>query len=212
MFKNQVVNVIILIVLITAGIYFGRKVWDEYFPGDYPMVVPTVKAEFSFSENEIRVDLSGTTKSGRIIVYAYSSNSTFYGILKPINNNTLFIRKNDFADFAVPVRRGEIGNSHFLKKMDRYVKKVDMFRIIKDSSESGRNFGVQNCLYPICTKCTDGCKSVIHGGDLPIVMKVMKNGEIMPEFSRGKCPRCGKCFIWCPSGVIKRSKKPWEEQ
>lgn len=211
MTPNRYINYFLIIVLITLVIYFGRKVYREIFPGDYPMVTPTAESEFIFGENEIIVKLSATTKNGNIIVYAYGPDGNFYGMLKPIKDLSIIIRKGDNADFMVQVYGREIGETSFMKKMDRYIRKVGMYDLLIEAVEKKWNYGVQNCLYPICTRCTDGCKSVVSTSNLPLVMSVMDNGEIKPVFRKGRCPRCGKCIIWCPSGVIQKEKQPWEK-
>ncbi len=211
MVTNKYINYLLVIVLVFLVAYFGRKVYKEIFPADYPMVVPTAEAEFLIGDgDEITVKLSDTTKSGNIVMYAYGPDGNFYGMIKPVRDFSFKIRKGDYADFMVQIYGREIGETSFLKKMDRYVRKVDMFDLVIEARNKEWNYGVQNCLYPICTRCTDGCRSVIFTGNLPIEMTVMDDGEILPVFRKGRCPRCGKCIVWCPSGVIQKEKQPWE--
>lgn len=210
MTSNRYINYFLIILVLTLVIHFGRKVYTDYFPGEYPMVVSTSKAGFTDSENDLSVKLSGTTKNGNIIVYAYGSDGNFYGMLKPVKDLSIKIKKGDNADFMVQIYGREIGRISFMKKMDRYIRKVDMYNLIIEASQNEWNYGVQNCLYPICTRCTDGCKSVVPIERLPMVMSIMDNGEIKPVFRKGGCPRCGKCIVWCPSGVIQKEKQPWE--
>lgn len=210
MMSNKYINYFFIILLITLIIHFGRKAYTEFFPGEYPMVVATAKLEFTAGENELNLKLSGTTKNGNIIIYAYGPDGNFYGMLKPVKDLSIKVRKGDNADFMVQIYGREIGKISFMKKMDRYIRKVDMYDLIIEARKHEWNYGVQNCLYPVCTRCTDGCKSVVSIERLPIIMSVMDNGEIMPVFRKGGCPRCGKCIVWCPSGVIQKETQPWE--
>jgi len=210
MIQKSTVKLIILLVMATLVVFFTRKVIIEKFPGNYPMITPSLEFKTAFYKDRVEFTLPKATKSGRIIIYAYNIEGGYFGILKPIYNNTVKVYRNDFADFSINIEWNKITDVIFLKQMDRYIKRVNMFDLLELGRSKHLRHGVQACLYPICTKCTDGCKSVLPNGDLPIKMMVMKNGQIMPVFFRGKCPRCGKCFIWCPSEVIKKGKKPWE--
>jgi ferredoxin len=59
---------------------------------------------------------------------------------------------------------------------------------------------VQECLYPICTRCLDICPVISQG---VILMPVAEDGRIYPVINLSKCPRCGKCFEVCKPGIIR---------
>lgn len=158
-----------------------------------------------FRGGRIEIVLTEQPKSGVVFVFAYDEGNNFLGILKPVTEKKAILRRGDLADVKAPVRGQEVGKPIFLKRMDRYAEKTDSFEKVVQARDRGGHYGVQRCLHPVCTKCVDACKTVISSGDLAIVMRVQKGGSILPEFSKGKCPRCGRCFTDCPTGSIERS-------
>jgi len=186
----------------TAGVWLGQAPNTEEYPGNYPLFEPPLEGVIERAPDHVRITLASGTKSGRVIVFAYADAETMYGLLKPIENGAVTVSDGDRADFLVRTRGTEALGVEFLKRMDRYVADYDMRQGIDAAAGAGRRFGVQRCLFPICNRCTDGCRTVVRGDDLPITLHVRPTGQIHPVFAKGKCPRCGKCFVWCPSGVI----------
>ncbi|ACG71590.1 4Fe-4S ferredoxin, iron-sulfur binding protein [Anaeromyxobacter sp. K] len=189
---------------VALGARVAQAPWTEQFPGSYPRVHAPADARFEFLPDEIRIHLDEETKSGRIIVFAHAADGSLLGLLKPIVDGAVTVRRGDLADYRLAVRGRDVGEHRLLKAMDRYVEREDMLERILDARAKGLRFGVQRCLYPICNRCLDGCKSVMRG-DFPISMRVGERGNVEPVFAKGSCPRCGKCFVWCPSGVIRDS-------
>ncbi|ABC80110.1 hypothetical protein [Anaeromyxobacter dehalogenans] len=189
---------------VALGVRAAQAPWREQFPGSYPRVVAPAEARFEFLPDELRIHLSDQTRSGRIIVFAHVEGGSLLGLLKPIVDGTVTVRRGDLADYALAIHGGEIGEHRLLKAMDRYVEREDMLERILEARAKGLRFGVQRCLYPICNRCLDGCKSVMRR-DYPISMRVGERGNVEPGFAKGSCPRCGKCFVWCPSGVLRDS-------
>ncbi|MFB3814771.1 MAG: hypothetical protein ACE14L_11745 [Terriglobales bacterium] len=194
-------GLLVLVVLVLMA----QRPSREKFPGSYPQLEPPVAATFKFEPQRVRIAVPKQLQDMRLVVFAYDDSGHMYGVLKSVNDGQITVNAGDNADLVLDVRQGRIGDYELLKRMDRYVRQVDMLERLRDASQNGRHVGVQRCLFPLCTRCIDGCKSVISGGDLPIEMQLGAGGEIRPVFSKGKCPRCGKCFTWCPLNVFVKA-------
>jgi ferredoxin len=153
----------------------------------------------------VRVD--GTSRSGRLIVFVYNERGEILGILKPVVNGAVTVRRGDYADFRLPVHGSEVGEPVLLKAMDHYLEREDMFDHLASARSAGRSYGLQRCLFPICNRCLDGCRTVITTGRYPLKMQLQPGGFVHPAFESGKCPRCGICFTWCPSGSLVELRK-----
>ncbi|HYG70567.1 MAG TPA: 4Fe-4S ferredoxin [Anaeromyxobacteraceae bacterium] len=202
MLRSPILLAAVAFVTVSVGLQVAQAPWKEQFPGSYPRVLPPSEGRFEFLPDEIRIHLSEETKSGRIIVFAHTSDGSLLGLLKPIESGVVTVRRGDLDDYRLATRGAEVGEHRLLKALDRYVEREDMMERITEARAKGLRFGLQRCLYPICNRCLDGCKSVMRA-DFPIRMRVGERGNVEPAFAKGKCPRCGKCFIWCPSGVIR---------
>ncbi len=202
MLKRPVTILLIAILLVLLGALVALRKYFPTFPGDYPEIAPPIENTFEYFTDRVEIRLARESKLGRLIVFAYDAGNNFIGILKPVENGVVIVRKGDFADITARVEGNEIKDVVFLKKMDRYIRKIDMFDAVLYARSNTLRFGVQRCLYPICSRCVDACRSVISTCDIPIVMTVKPEGYVLPVFSKGRCPRCGKCFIFCPTGSI----------
>ena len=207
MFKQPVTKLLLCILIVLLGALVALQKSFPTFPGDYPRTAPPIEHNCAYFDERVEIRLAKGSKLGRLIVFAYDGNNKFIGLLKPVENGAVVVRRGDYADFTACVEGSEIRDVIFLKKMDRYDKKIDMFDALTGARNNNLRYGVQRCLYPICTRCVEACKSVISNSDIPIVMTVKPEGEVLPVFSKGKCPRCGKCFTFCPTGSIVNSSE-----
>ena len=191
---------IILAVLIVALVSHHRVI--PVYPGEYPVIAPPMHCDIEYHDDRVELALREDPLLGRVIVYAHAEGGVYLGILKPVYDRRVVVRRGDYADFRAAIKGSSVEAAEFLKKMDRYEPKIDMFDSIVAAHDADRAFGVQKCLYPLCTRCVEACKSVIQGDNIPITLEVKPDGHIMPVFRRGKCPRCGRCFVNCPTGSI----------
>lgn len=179
---------------------------SESFPGSYPSFESPIEATYTFAGSTATIAVPNQLNGLRVIVFAYDSSGRMFGILKPVSNGAVTVKHGDYADVEIRTEGRRVLGYDLLKRMDSYLRQVDMFDLLKDAQAKGRLHGIQRCLYPLCSRCLDACKSVISGGDIPLEMEVGPGGQIHPIYSRGKCPRCGKCFTWCPVQVITNSR------
>lgn len=206
MFSNAAVKVSLIIIGLTAAAFLVQKTLHEDFPGNYPRFAAPVKAGFEFVDQQVRIRIPDELNGLRVFVFAYDSQGHMQAVAKPVENGTIEVNQGDNSDIDVRFDKDDqVAGFEMLKRMDSYTRELDMFNALKEAKANGRRIGIQRCLYPVCTRCIEGCRSVISGGDLALEMCKGEDGAIRPVYSKGKCPRCGKCFVWCPAQVITKS-------
>lgn len=203
--KGTLSSALILIALSVCAM-LAQASHDEQFPGNYPSFDGPIEASYSFDSASVTLDVPAQLNGLRVFIYAYDSQGHMFGILKPVANGRIAVSRGDYADVEIGTQGRQVTGYELLKRLDHYLRQVDMFELLKTAKANGHRYGVQRCLYPICTRCLEACKSVISGGDIPLQMEVAPGGQIHPVYAQGKCPRCGKCFIWCPVQVITNSR------
>ncbi len=203
---NAAIKVSLIILGLAAGAFLVQKTLREDFPGNYPKFAAPVKASFEFVDQKVRIRVPNELNGLRVFVFAYDSQGHMQAIVKPVENGIIEVDRGDRSDIDVRFDKDDqAAGFEILKRMDSYTRELDMFNALKEAMANGRQTGIQRCLYPLCTRCIDGCRSVISGGDLALEMRKGEDGAIRPVYSKGKCPRCGKCFVWCPVKVITKS-------
>lgn len=206
MLSSAAVKVSLIILGLTAAAFLVQKTLQENFPGNYPKFAAPVEARFEFVDQKVRIRVPNELNDLRVFVFAYDSQGHMQAIAKPVEDGTIEVNPGDYSDIDVRFDEDDqVAGFEMLKRMDSYTRELDMFKALKEARANGRRIGIQRCLYPACTRCIEGCRSVISGGDLPLQMRKGEDGAIRPVYSKGKCPRCGKCFVWCPVKVITMS-------
>jgi ferredoxin len=206
MLSNSPVKVSLIILGLSAAAFLVQKSLMVEFPGNYPRFAAPVKAGFEFADQQVRIHVPTELNDLSVFVFAYDSQGHMQAVVKPAENGAIEVNRGDYSDIDVRFDEGDqVAGFEMLKRMDSYTRELDMFTALKEAKANGRRIGIQRCLYPVCTRCVEGCRSVISGGDLALEMRKGEDGAIRPVYSKGKCPRCGKCFVWCPVKVITES-------
>ncbi|MGO9315954.1 MAG: 4Fe-4S ferredoxin [Syntrophobacteraceae bacterium] len=206
MLSNAAVKVSLIILGLTVAAFLVQKTLHEDFPGNYPKFTAPVEASFEFIDKQVHISVPKELNDFHVLVFAYDSQGHMQAVLKPVVEGTIEVNQGDNSDIDVRFGNGDqVAGFELLKRMDSYIREVDMFNALKEARANGRQTGIQRCLYPLCTRCIDGCRSVIKVGDLALEMHKGEDGAIRPVYFKGKCPRCGKCFVWCPVKVITMS-------
>ena len=200
---KSAIRVSLIILFLTISAYIIQQTIYENFPGNYPKFASPVEAEFNFGNKQARIHVPSELDGLNVFVFAYDTQGHMQALVKPVLNGAVQVSRGDYSDINVKFgENGEVTGYGMLKRMDGYTREIDMFDALKEAKTNGRQIGIQRCLFPVCTRCIDACKSVISGGDLALEMRKGLDGAIRPIYSKGKCPRCGKCFVWCPVAVI----------
>jgi NAD-dependent dihydropyrimidine dehydrogenase PreA subunit len=200
----------LLLVLVMSGIfYICQAVPVIKTEGVYPAVRPLTEAHFDFGQDLIEVKLVDPPSINRIVVFAYDGNGRQVAIIKPVTKGIVTIVPGDAADYRVNFKEpATVKDYEILRESHDAKERVDFFRIITEAKGSLRRYGMQECLYPVCTRCMEVCPVIKVG---VIQMLVNPKGAFYPVIHLEGCPRSGLCFAVCKVDVIihpsKMSKK-----
>jgi len=203
--RLTVKHIVLLIIIVVLAALLVQKSGFVKYPGDYPKILPPVKHRVEFSRDLITINIQEPYDTSMIVVYAYEDPETLLCIIKNVYENNVSLRPGDFADYAVSVKNHRITGHRMLKISGRYTEKKDMFGLFSSAQDEGRFYGVQRCLYPVCRTCIEECDLVTGSGEIALEMFTGERGEIHPVLYRGKCPRCGHCYVKCPMKEIVKS-------
>lgn len=197
--------ILLLLLLLTAGlVYFCQAENKIQTEGLYPAVKPLIQGEFNFTPDSVQVKISEDPVWKRIAVFAYDREGWQVGIIKPVYDRTLTITRGDYPDFRVRVSDDRVEDFQIIGKAKVQYQGKDFMSLLIEAKEDSRQYGVQECLYPICTRCMDVCPVIKHG---VLEMTVNQGGVINPVIHIQGCPRCGKCFEVCKVGVLLNPAK-----
>ena len=196
--------ILLLLVLVATGLaYVLQASSSTKFEGTYPMVKPMVQGAFNFYPDRVEIKLAeDPLPVNRIAVFAYDSQDRQICILKPVYDRTVVLTRDNYPDYRVHFRNAKVDGYDLLQGHVGFQEKMNFVDILNEAKESGRRYGVQECLYPICTRCLDVC---VVRKFFVLDMVVAVDGTIYPIFRNAGCPRCGKCMKACKQGVICRS-------
>lgn len=170
------------------------------YQGLYPAMQPLIEGRFEFQSDRVLVMLSAEPEWKRIVIFSYDEDGAQLGIIKPVHDLRVSIMKGEFPDFRVRMKNGQVDGFDIIKGANYAAQgKGDFLDYLLRARDSGRHFGVQECIYPICTRCLDVCPVISQG---VILMPMAGDGRIYPIINLAKCPRCGKCFEVCKLGII----------
>jgi hypothetical protein len=196
--------ILLLLVLVATGLaYVGQASSSKKFEGTFPVVKPMTQGEFHFYPDRVEIKLAeDPLPVKRIVVFAYDAQEREVCILKPVYDQTVVLTRDNYPDYRVRFRNGNVDGYDLLQGHGGIGEKMNFVAILNEAKESGRRYGVQECLYPICTRCMDVCPVIKQG---VIKMKVDEDGAFYPAIHLAGCPRSGKCMEACKQRIICRS-------
>ena len=190
---------LLLFLVIAALAYFCQAESKMEYEGVYPVVRPKIQGQFIFNAHLVEVKLQNTPVWKRIVVFAYDAEGRQVGIIKPVYNRTLTITEKDYPDFRVKVRDGKAEGFEIVNRANGGYENKGFLTLLAEAKDASRRYGVQECLYPMCTRCMDVCPVVKFG---IVEIPVTQSGAFYPVIHIQGCPRCGKCFEVCKIGLI----------
>jgi len=190
---------LLFLLAIACLVYFFQAEHKKVYEGLYPAVKPMIQGHFHFGFESVVIKLSRDPLLKRIVIFAYDENENQVCIIKPVHHGRVTIFSKDFPDFRVKIRDSEVRKFDVVKKIDGVTDEENFYTHLIKAKQSFRKYGVQECLYPFCTRCLDVCPVVKFG---IIEMCVTKDGRFNPVIHFEGCPRCGKCFEVCKAGII----------
>jgi ferredoxin len=196
---NRAFIILVTLAALTGFCYVLQKSPEIITEGLYP-VVRDSKSSFTFNSDSIDITLHERSATDRIAVFAYDAENRQVVIIKPVQDSTkIVVRPGDSADYQVSLEGDEVRGSEILREVPGVSKSVDFFQLLVEARAASRRYGVQDCLYPFCTRCMDVCPVIKQG---VIKMKIDKSGAFYPAIHLTGCPRSGKCFAVCRVGAI----------
>ncbi len=196
--------IMILLVLLATGtvLVFGKGD-NAKNEGVYPVIRKPVQGDFVFKKDRVDIALSHEPlETKQVVIFAYDEQGHQVGLVKPVYERKVTIRSVDVHNYRVFFRGGKV-SAYEINRGNRK-QCVPFIDILLQARESGRRFGVQECLYPVCTRCMDVCMVDTYS---VIEMKTLEDGAIFPVFHNEGCPRCGKCIVACKQKVICNSRE-----
>ncbi len=197
--------IILLLVLLSASLAYVFQTEETMkTEGLYPEVKPMAKSKFEFAADKVLIRLEEDLPWKRIVVFAYTAQGWQMGIVKPVYNRQVVILPGDSPDFAVMVKDGIPTGFKVFQGGGETGKEGDFLGLLRKARESSLRYGVQECLYPLCTRCLDVCPVIKYG---VVQVRVSEDGTIYPSVNIQNCPRCGKCFEVCKLGILLNPRK-----
>lgn len=197
---NRVLILFLCLGVLTAAFYASQQVPVIKTEGLYPVVRAPHRVSFTFEEDAVQISLQDNASAERIAVFAYDADQRQVVIVKPVEDGSkITIRSGDAADYRVSLEEGAVKDVEIFREIPGLRTGVDFFRLLVEAKAASRRYGVQDCLYPICTRCMDVCPVIRQG---VIKMKIDESGAFFPAIHITACPRSGKCFAVCPLGAI----------
>lgn len=192
---------LLLALLVLTGVFYAvQKTPEIKTEGLYPAVRATNRASFAFEPNFIEIKLGDKAPTERIAVFGYDSEGRQVVLVKPVQEGTkITIKRGEFADYRVTLENGKARSFEIFREIPGIRTGVDFFQLLVEAKAASGRYGVQDCLYPICTRCMDVCPVIRQG---VITMKVDEQGAFYPAIHITACPRSGKCFAVCPLEAI----------
>lgn len=194
---------VLIIFLASVLVYFAQASGGKKYEGTYPVIKPLAKGSFAFYPDRAEIRISGAPLPvKRIAVFAYDEKGRQVCVLKPVYDGLVVVTARDMPDFRVRFRNGKEDGYEMLSG-GRLQNQTGFLEILTRSRDSGRRYGVQECLYPVCQRCLEVC---VVRKSFVLEMAVESDGTLYPVFKSEGCPRCGKCIAACSQRVICRSR------
>ena len=99
---------------------------------------------------------------------------------------TIEVNRGDCSDIDVRFDKGDqVAGFEMLKRLDSYIREVDMFNALKEAKANSRPMGIQRCLYPVCIAASRDAAASSVEGILPWRCAKGKTGRFGPCTPRG---------------------------
>lgn len=172
------------------------------FEGTYPGIRGIIEPRYSFKEKEILLSLDGPVGTDRLVVFVYGDEGSQYGMVKTIRDDTIRITEQDYPEYQAVFNGSVVEGYRIFRRVSGKADTENFFTLMRDAKSRNLRFGVQQCMYPVCTRCLDVCPVSSKG---VIEMHQAEGGQILPFVLFGSCPRSGKCFTVCTLGAFYKA-------
>ena len=190
-------------VLLTAFVVrHFQKPDPTVYEGTYPGIRGIIEPEYEFREDRVILRLNEPVETGRLVVFVYDAEGNQYGMLKEVRNGMITVTPGDFPEYMARFRGTRVEGYKIFKRVNGRGEGEPFLDLLRRAGAQQLRYGVQQCMYPVCTRCLDVCPVIAKG---VIRMHQARGGQIVPEVLYGACPRSGKCFTVCTLGAFYKA-------
>ncbi len=183
-------------------VQYFQKPDATVYEGTYPGVRGLIVPEVTFGEDEILMTLPGPVSTGQLVVFVYDEEGSQFGMIKDVHEGTIRIGREDYPEYEAVFRGAEVKGYRIFRRVNGVPDVTDFVSLMRRARKVNLRYGVQQCMYPVCTRCLNVCPVISKG---VIEMHQAENGAVVPFVLYGGCPRSGKCFSVCTLGAFYKA-------
>lgn len=183
-------------------VHYFQKPDTTVFEGTYPGVRGLIEPKFAFTGDEIILTLPEPVSTKQLVVFVYDEHGSQFGMLKDVRAGAIRIGKNDYPEYEAVFRGEDVEGYRIFRRVSGKPDVTDFLTLMHRARDAHLRYGVQQCMYPVCTRCLNVCPVISKG---VIEMRQAENGAIVPFVMYGGCPRSGKCFGVCTLGAFYKA-------
>jgi ferredoxin len=172
------------------------------YEGTYPGIRAPVETRAVFGDDAVTLFLDTETDARQMVVFVYDGQGRQYGTLKTIRDGAVRITGDDYPEYLAFFNGTAVEGYKIFRRVNGRADATDFLTLMRAARDAGLRFGVQQCMYPVCTRCLEVCPVISKG---VIRMNQAENGAIVPTVLFGSCPRSGKCFTVCTLGAFYKA-------
>lgn len=193
---------VIAVLVITFVIRQFQKPDVTVYEGTYPGIRGVIEPRYEFAGDRIILRFDEAVESGRLVVFVYDGQGNQYGMLKDIRDKSITITPGDYPEYQAFFKGAVVEGYKVFKRVNGRGEGEPFLELMRRAEAERLRYGVQQCMYPVCTRCLDVCPVIGKG---VIRMQQAKGGQIVPKVLFGSCPRSGKCFTVCTLGAFYKA-------
>jgi ferredoxin len=190
--------------LLLTGFLVQRLQKDDTtaYEGTYPGIRAPIPVRAEFAADAVTLFLEGPVSTRQIVVFAYDEQGRQYGTLKSVRDGAVKITGADYPEYLAYFRGTAVDGYKIFRRVNGKADVEDFLSLLRAADAGGLRFGVQQCMYPVCTRCLEVCPVISKG---VIQMNQTESGAIVPTVLFGSCPRSGRCFAVCTLGAFYKA-------
>ena len=206
LFRNRsyISGLVLFFCLLGTGFIIQRFQTPDttVYEGTYPGIRGIIEPQYSFKEKEILLNFDENVTVDALVVFVYDDEGCQYGMMKILRDGVIRITEQDFPEYQAVFKGTVVEGYRIFRRVNGKSEVRDFFSLMQDAKARNLRFGVQQCMYPVCTRCLEVCPVISKG---VIEMHQAEGGQILPFVLFGSCPRSGKCFTVCTLGAFYKA-------
>jgi len=193
----------VFVILLGFTVHFFQSKNTTVYESTYPGIMPSMKVSSSFNADEVILALpQDAPPLDSLVVFVYAADGSQYGMIKKVRNGTIRITGRDYPEYQAVFRGAAVEGYRIFRRVNGKADVTDFLTLLQEAKIGNLRFGVQQCMYPVCTHCLVVCPVISKG---VIEIHQTEGGQIVPVVLYGGCPRSGKCFAVCTLGAFYKA-------